>query len=236
MASLKIQIDDNSKRNVVDHTDGHKQIEGAINISWTQLFAMCILMEVIRKCILCLVAFGLGFTVAYLTIGGDLSCKPNHLQNLPGLDQQISNITKILGEIQMESADSKRVAVTMCLQGYHTVSENKTLQFSDVRELSGITKNDGVYVCKYQGLYLISVTVVSDTSDAQFMLFQNSDPKMKGFVSNDPQQRPNSSYFVYGATIVAALQLDRDDSIRIVAEKKMMISPYGTCLTIVNLM
>lgn len=73
MASLKIQIDDNSKRNVVDHTDGHKQIEGAINISWTQLFAMCILMEVIRKCILCLVAFGLGFTVAYLTIGGKTS-------------------------------------------------------------------------------------------------------------------------------------------------------------------
>lgn len=124
----------------------------------------------------------------------------------------------------------------MCLQRYHTVSENKTLQFSDVRELSGITENDGIYVCKYQGLYLISVTVVSDTSDAQFMLFQNSDPKMKGLVFNDPQKRPNSSYFEYGATIVAALQLDRDDSIRIVAEKKMTISPYGTCLTIVNLM
>ncbi|CAC5401740.1 unnamed protein product [Mytilus coruscus] len=236
MASLKIQIDDNTKRNEDDHTDGYKKMETSmetvINLSWKYLFAMCILMHVIRKGMIFLVTFGLGFTVAYLTICGGFSCKQFQSHNSPTLDQQISNLTKKLGENQMNTADSMRVSVTMCLQGYHTVPENKSLQFSDVRAIPGIAEKDGVYVFNYPGLYLITVTIVSDSYDAQFMLFKNSDLKMKGLVSKHPQQQSNSSDLEHGVTIVVALQIDRDDSLRIVAEKTMTMSPYGTCLTI----
>lgn len=78
----------------------------------------------------------------------------------------------------------------MCLKEYATLSPNKTILFPDVKAISGITEisewrlqNNGVYVCKYPGLYLISVTIVSETYNAQFMLCKNSDPKINGLVS-----------------------------------------------------
>lgn len=136
------------------------------------------------------------------------------------------------------------VSVTMCLKGYSTLSTNKTVRFPDVHAISGFTEifklrlqNNGVYVCKYPGLYLISVTIVSDTYDAQFMLYKNADSKMKGLVSKHPQQQSNSDNFEHAVTIVAALRLDVDDSLRVVVGKhRIRIAPYGSCLTIVKLM
>ena len=60
------------------------------------------------------------------------------------------------------------------------MTKGSAVRFNDIKLQIGINdlssfRNDGRFICEKSGLYIISTSIMSTTSDAEFSIFVNND-------------------------------------------------------------
>lgn len=88
----------------------------------------------------------------------------------------------------------------------------------------------GIFTCEFAGLYQVSVTIMSQQSDAQFSIYKNGVSKVSSYVArHDLQQGYHTS------TGVGVFELDVGHTIHIDTDNSLS-HVYGSfsCLTIIK--
>lgn len=104
------------------------------------------------------------------------------------------------------------VAITAFYQNTKTVSSGSVLTFDDVNFSVGITnlltfKGTGKFVCEQSGLYMISVSILSQTNGANFYIYRNGNQ-----ISTTHIAQPGKNFWHTG-TVTIAWQLELRDSV-----------------------
>ncbi|XP_063436256.1 uncharacterized protein LOC134717690 [Mytilus trossulus] len=135
-----------------------------------------------------------------------------------------------LQEIEIKQ---KKVGFTSCASSAQGYSLGSIIKFPDVLSKIGISnistfKSSGKFTCKAEGLYQISVTILSHTGDKRFGIYMNKHLVSKAYISS------SSNYESGTAVAVAVLKRNDELSVKPV-EGSIFVNDYASCITIVKL-
>lgn len=112
---------------------------------------------------------------------------------------------------------------------------NTIMKFDDVRYSVGITnlssyKTTGKFTCGHEGLYLISASVMSHTSNAHFYIYLNGH-----FISDTYIGQHNGSHIHTGAVTITR-ELNQNDQVWLyAAETWVFYGGFSSKLTIIKI-
>ncbi|VDI49111.1 Hypothetical predicted protein [Mytilus galloprovincialis] len=138
----------------------------------------------------------------------------------------------------MKRLISEKVALSSCGGQYGLMNPtiDGMFKFPDIRTSVGVSSssifvNSGVFICKYAGLYHISVTIMTDVSVAYFEVRKNNKILVPGCI---PNHNDHSEYYSSG-TINTAVEIDINDTISVWKGNVNHYYGYYSCFTIVKL-
>lgn len=89
-------------------------------------------------------------------------------------------------------------------------------------------KSSGKFTCEVEGLYQISVTILSHTGDKRFGIYMNNHLVSKAYISSTSNSE--------SGTAVAVVVLKRNDKVSVQSlEDNLYVNNYASCITIVKL-
>lgn len=125
------------------------------------------------------------------------------------------------------------VGFTSCASSGQTYSLGSFIKFPDVLSKIGISnistfKSSGKFTCEAEGLFQISVTILSNTGNKRFGIYMNKHLVSKAYISSTSNHE--------SGTAVAVVVLKRNDEVSVQSlRSNMYVNNYASCITIVKL-
>ncbi|XP_076071317.1 uncharacterized protein LOC143042749 [Mytilus galloprovincialis] len=132
-----------------------------------------------------------------------------------------------LSSIESEvTKNSAKVAISANYQGYESVSSGSVLKFDNVIFSVGINnlstfKSTGKFVCKHNGLYMISVSIMSNTNGARFYIYLNGNSISSTYIANQEKG------WWHTGTVVVSRQLKINDMLWVQTNGIFVHSTYS---------
>lgn len=128
------------------------------------------------------------------------------------------------------------VAMTACINSSPTLSSGSVVRFNNIRKNIGISsissfQNSGKFTCEYEGLYLVSSWILSNTDESQFAIYYNGQSLASAYVMYDAAPEIN----VGTATAIVSVELKVGDTVWVQTKNRMFVGYQGSCFTIAKL-
>lgn len=125
--------------------------------------------------------------------------------------------------------------MTTCIGSSVTLSSGSIVKFNNLRTQSCIDslssfRSSGKFTIEYEGLYLISTWIMSQTNHGQFSVYRNGNSIANAFVMYGRDSKDGST-----ATIVVTVELSVGDTIWVQTKQTMYLGIEGSCLTLAKL-
>ncbi|VDI41045.1 Hypothetical predicted protein, partial [Mytilus galloprovincialis] len=135
--------------------------------------------------------------------------------------QNADGIAKLQQQIKRNSV---RVAMTACINSSPTLSSGSVVRFNNIRKNIGISsissfQNSGKFTCEYEGLYLVSSWILSNTDESQFAIYYNGQSLASAYVMYDAAPEIN----VGTATAIVSVELKVGDTVWVQTKNRMFV-------------
>ncbi|XP_071139176.1 chromosome partition protein Smc-like [Mytilus edulis] len=147
------------------------------------------------------------------------------------IDTIDENINKTYTEM-IEKANEK-VGFTSCAISNRVYLQGNVIQFEDVLYYVGISNMTsftltGKFRCTTEGLFQISVSILSRTNDQRFGIYMNGHLVSKGYISGTDDYE--------SGTGIAVVALDVTDEVWVQpVDTKLQVHSFATCITVVKI-